>query len=170
MAAVPSDSTTLAQGDLALLRTPGAVELLASRVPARLAYVARDGTPRVVPTWFHWTGDELVMATFVWAPHVHRPAARLRDLAANPTVAVTIDTETFPPVVLSVRGEVKITEVRGIAPEYAAAAHRYLGDEAATGYLAQVDQPGTTMARIALRPRWAGLVDFDTRVPAVMAS
>ena len=165
-----NDSTTLPQGDPALLRTEAAAELLTSRVPARLAYVARDGTPRIVPTWFHWTGDELVMATFVWAPHIHRPAARLRDLAANPAVAITIDTERFPPVVLSVRGEVSITEVAGLAPEYAAAAHRYLGDDAATAYLAQIDQPGTTMARIGLRPRWVGLIDFDTRVPAVMAS
>ncbi|MCK9921380.1 hypothetical protein MXD61_05635 [Frankia sp. AgPm24] len=39
-------------------RTP-----LASTIPARFAYVALDGTPRVVPTWFHWTGEELVTLT-----------------------------------------------------------------------------------------------------------
>lgn len=40
----------LPQGDLALLGTAEARKLLTSQVPARLAYVARDGTPRVYPT------------------------------------------------------------------------------------------------------------------------
>jgi hypothetical protein len=26
-----------------------------------------DGTPRVMPTWFHWTGEELVTPTFLAA-------------------------------------------------------------------------------------------------------
>ncbi|MEA3214794.1 MAG: hypothetical protein QOJ19_950 [Acidimicrobiia bacterium] len=33
-----------------------AKELMESRIPARLAYIWHDGTPRVVPMWFHWTG------------------------------------------------------------------------------------------------------------------
>jgi hypothetical protein len=44
------------QGDPALLSEPVAQELLQSTTPARLAYVWRDGTPRVVPIWFHWDG------------------------------------------------------------------------------------------------------------------
>jgi hypothetical protein len=32
-----------------------------------------------------------------------------------------------------------------------------------------VGRPGTTMARVALRPTWVGVLDFDTRVPGVMA-
>jgi len=51
---------TTQQGDLALLQDPIALELLASRQPARLAYTWTDRTPRVVPIWFTWTGDELV--------------------------------------------------------------------------------------------------------------
>jgi hypothetical protein len=94
----------LPQGDLRLLDTDVAQQLLGSSVPARLGYTARDGTPRVVPTWFHWTGDELVMPTFLRAPHVSRPAARLGDLRANPDVAVCVDTERFPPHVLLVAG------------------------------------------------------------------
>lgn len=45
----------------AILETEQARELLASSIPARLAFTALEGTPRVVPTWFHWTGSELVM-------------------------------------------------------------------------------------------------------------
>jgi hypothetical protein len=91
------------------------------------------------------------------APHVRHPAARLRGLCANPDVAVTVDTETFPPEVLTIRGRVAISEFDGIPPEYASAARRYLGEEGARQYLSGIDQPGTRMARIDLRPAWVGV-------------
>ena len=158
----------LPQGDLRLLGSDVARRLLNSTIPARFAYLARDGTPRVVPTWFHWTGDELVMPTFLVAPHVRHAAARVAALRANPQVAITIDTERFPPEVLLVRGRVSLTEMDGVPPEYALAARRYLGEEAATSYLAQIDQPGTRMARIAVRPAWVGVVDFQRRSPSAL--
>jgi hypothetical protein len=158
----------LPQGDLGLLESDAARRLLGSGIPARFAYLALDGTPRVLPTWFHWTGDELVMPTFVAAPHVRHPAARLAALRANPAVAVTIDTEDSPPVGLSIRGGASVTEVDGVAPEYALAAPRYMGAEAAASYLAMIDQPGTRMARIAVRPSWVGLIDFQTRLPSTL--
>ena len=169
MSTASTGHSGLPQGDLALLGTELAQRLLASTIPARLAFIALDGTPRVVPTWFHWTGRDLVTVTYVAGPNIgiRHPAARIAALRARPDVAVTIDTETFPPQSLSLRGRVEITEVDGLAPEYAAAARRYLGQEAAAGLLAGMDQPGTMQARIALRPTWAGLLDFDTRMPSV---
>lgn len=159
---------TLKQGDLRLLETDVARRLLSSRIPARFAYVAADGTPRVVATWFHWTGELLAMPTFIAAPHVRHAAGRIRPLRANPDVAVTIDTETFPPEVLMMRGRVAIGEVDGIPAEYASAARRYLGEEAAQAYLAQIDQPGTRMASIDLRPAWVGVLDFQSRLPSAL--
>jgi hypothetical protein len=44
------------QGDLRLLDSAIAQRLLSSAIPARLAYIAADGTPRIVSSWFHWTG------------------------------------------------------------------------------------------------------------------
>ena len=169
MTTAPNDSAGMPQGDLALLETETAQRLLASAIPARMAFVALDGTPRIVPTWFHWTGEELVMPTYLAGPQIgiRHPAARLAALRARPDVAVSIDTETFPPQSLTLRGKVEITEVDGLAPEYAAAARRYLGEEAAAGMLAGLDQPGTMQARIALRPAWVGLIDFVTRMPSV---
>jgi hypothetical protein len=120
----------------------------------------------VVPTWFHWTGQELIMPTFRSAPHVRHAPARLGALRANPEVDITIDTEGFPPEVLLVRGRVTVTEVDGVVPEYALAARRYLGEEAPASYLAQIDRPGTSMARIAVSPTWVGIVDFQTRLPS----
>jgi hypothetical protein len=159
---------TLEQGDLRLLDTELATRLLTSTIPARYAYTAPDGTPRIVASWFVWTGTELVLPTFLSAPHITHPAYRVRALRANPDVAISIDTETSPPQVLSLRGKAEITEVDGIASEYAEAARRFLGDEAAEGYLAQIDQPGTRMARIAVRPAWVALMDFETRMPSAL--
>jgi hypothetical protein len=159
---------TLEQGDLGLLNTDLAGRLLTSTIPARCAFMALDGTPRIVSSWSVWTGEELVLPTFISAPHVTHPAYRVRALRANPNMAVSIDTESFPPEVLSMRGKAEITEIDGVASEYAEAAHRFLGPEEAAGYLAQIDQPGTRMARIALRPTWVALMDFQTRMPSVL--
>jgi hypothetical protein len=67
-----------------------------------------------------------------------------------------------------IRGRVEIGEVEGIPPEYASAAIRYLGDEAARAYLAHIDQPGTRMAGIDLHPTWVGLLDFQSRLPSAL--
>ena len=166
---MPTNATStdepIPQGDPRLLTTDTAVMLLHSTIPARLAFVAGDGRPRIVPTWFHWTGDELVMGTFVSAPHVTEPAARVRALRANPAVAVTVDTNEFPPQALTLRGDAVVTEHNGVVSEYAQAARRYLGEEAGAEYLAMLDDPSTVMARISLRPNWIGLIDFQTRLP-----
>src|SRR5437660_8714 len=106
------------QGDLELLQHPASQELLHSRIPARFAYIATDGTPRVVPIWFHWNGTEIVMATPPKAP-------KLKGLAKNPKVSLTIDDNDFPHKVLLIRGTARLQPVDGVAPEYALAADRY---------------------------------------------
>jgi len=83
------------QGDLRLLDSELAKSLLNSTIPARIAYVANDGTPRITPTWFHWNGSEVVMATFGAGPNVRPAPGRPAALRANPNVAITIDTEAF---------------------------------------------------------------------------
>jgi hypothetical protein len=110
------------------------------------------------------------MVIYMAAPSIgiRHPAARLAVLRSNPEVALTIDTEPYPPQSLTVRGRAQISEVRGVAPEYAAAARRYLGESAAAEMLAGLDQPGTEQARIAVRPTWVGLLDFATRLPSVL--
>lgn len=89
------------QGDLRLLDTELAKSLLGSRIPARLAYSAKDGTPRVIPTWFRWDGNEILMATYIAGPHVTRAPGRPAALRANPNVAITIDTEAIAQISFS---------------------------------------------------------------------
>ena len=154
--------TSTLQGSPELLRHETATRLLSSTELARLAYVARDGTPRVMPMLFHWTGGELVMATFAGA-------AKIEALRARPDVAVTVDRAGPPPEVLLLRGPVQLTEQDGIVPEYAAAHRRYYGEEQGAANVAQADQPGVRMVRIALRPTWVGVLDFQTRFPGAVS-
>jgi general stress protein 26 len=150
------------QGDLALLKDPIAQELLHSQIPARLAYVWTDGSPRVVPIWFHWNGHHLVMATPPKAPKV-------KALAKNPKVAVTIDGNQFPHKVLMIRGTARLDSINGIVPEYSAAAERYFGPEQAEAWLKQLRTMITGMVRITITPEWAALLDFQTRFPSALA-
>jgi len=106
------------------------------------------------------------MATFIAGPHVRHPPARPAALRANPAVALTIDTEGFPPEVLLIRGQASVTEVDGLVKEFEKAAHRYLGEQSAKDYVAQMSTPGVRMARIAVRPTWVGVLDFQTRLPS----
>ncbi len=72
------------QGDVTLLNDPVAQKLLQSAIPARLAYNWSDGTPRVLPIWFHWNGEQIVLAGPPNAP-------KMTVLAKNSKVALTID-------------------------------------------------------------------------------
>ncbi|MBA2277424.1 MAG: pyridoxamine 5'-phosphate oxidase family protein [Chloroflexia bacterium] len=153
---------TPAQGDLALLQDPVAQRLLGSTIPARLAYTWNDGTPRVIPIAFHWTGEEIVMGTPPDAPKVDA-------LRANPKVALTIDSNEMPYKVLLVRGTTTVEEIDGIVPEYALASIRYLGEEQGTAWNAQIAAMSPRMTRLAVRPEWVGILDFETRFPSALA-
>lgn len=110
------------QGSLELLNDPVAKALLESANPARLAYTWMDGSPRVVPIWFHWTGDQLVLGSPPKAP-------KLRALAADPRAALTIDSNEWPHKVLLVRGRASVEMLQDVSPEYERAAARYFGPE-----------------------------------------
>ena len=149
------------QGDLGLLQHAASRQLLESKIPARLAYVATDGTPRVVPIWFHWNGAEIVMATPPKAP-------KLKALAKNSKVALTIDDNTFPHKVLLIRGTARLEPVQGVVPEYAMAAERYFGEEQGKAWAGQMGRMVSSMVRITVTPEWVGLLDFQTRFPSAL--
>jgi PPOX class probable F420-dependent enzyme len=149
------------QGDLSLLQDPASQQLLQSNTPARLAYVWTDGTPRVVPIWFHWNGREFVLGTPPKAP-------KLKALAKNPKVALTIDSDGFPYKVLSVRGSVRMETLKGVAPEYAAAAERYFGAEQGKAWVKQMEGMSPEMVRITITPEWVALLDFERRFPSAL--
>jgi hypothetical protein len=100
------------------------------------------------------------------ASRTTRSTARLAALRANPDVALSIDTDDTPPHALLLRGRAEVSEVDGLAEEYVLSAQRYLGEEAATALVESATGPGTRQARIVVRPEWAGLLDFETRLPS----
>ena len=151
------------QGDLGLLQHPASRELLESKIPARLAYVWTDGSPRVIPIWYHWNGRDFVMATPPKAP-------KLKALARNPKVSFTIDDNTFPHKVLLVRGTARLEPVNGIVPEYATAAERYFGREQGQAWVKHLGTLISSMVRIVITPEWVGLLDFQTRFPSALSS
>jgi nitroimidazol reductase NimA-like FMN-containing flavoprotein (pyridoxamine 5'-phosphate oxidase superfamily) len=101
------------------LSVTGARELLASTSMARLAYLGTDGTPRVIPIGYFWTGEQVVVSTAATAPKV-------AALSARPDVALTIDTGDSPEQAraLSIRGRASVQIVDGLTEEYLAAPAR----------------------------------------------
>ena len=144
-----------------ILTHPYSRELL-NRDVCRLAYVATDGTPRVVPIAFTWNGTEIVMCTPLNAP-------KLRHLRANPAVALTIDTEVHPPKILLVRGRAVLDTVDGIPDEYLRMNGSYeMTPEQRVEWEAGVRQLYDGMVRIVVRPTWAKLIDFETTLPTAV--
>jgi hypothetical protein len=111
-----------------------------------------------VPILFHWTGEELVLASWPDDPKV----AALRE---QPEVAITIDTAEVPFRALSIRGTAEVTIVNGLPRETRLAFARCFGP--AEGYIRvmQMELMADQMARIAVRPEWVGVLDFETRFP-----
>lgn len=143
------------------LRKPISQEML-SRDIARLAYVAKDGTPRVVPISFTWNGTEIVMCTTTNAP-------KLASLRRNPAVALTIDTEVHPPTILLIRGDAVLDEVDNIPDEYLQMNGTYeMTPEQRTVWETEVRSLYDSMVRIVVTPTWAKLIDFDETLPSAV--
>jgi hypothetical protein len=144
-----------------VLQRPLSQELLAHDI-ARLAYVAKDGTPRNIPIGFTWNGTELVMCTPTNAPKLH-------SLRANPAVALTIDTEVHPPKILLVRGRAELDEVDGIPEEYYEANGTYqMTTEQRAAWETEVRSLYERMVRIVVTPTWAKLIDFEETLPSAV--
>ena len=144
-----------------ILNRPISQELLA-RDLTRLAYVAKDGTPRNVPIAFTWNGSEIILCTPKNAP-------KLSSLRRNPEVALTIDTEVHPPKILLIRGRAELDVVDGIPAEYLQMNGSYeMTPEQRVEWEAEVRSLYDGMVRIIITPTWAKLIDFETTLPTAV--
>ncbi|MGI5229673.1 pyridoxamine 5'-phosphate oxidase family protein [Actinoallomurus sp. CA-142502] len=145
-----------------VLNRPISQELLARDV-TRLAYVAKDGTPRNIPIAFAWNGSQVVMCTAKNAP-------KLTALRHNPAVALTIDTEVHPPKILLIRGQAELDFVDGIPDEYLQETSSYeMTPEQRVEWEAGVRSLyHDGMVRIVVTPTWAKLIDFETTLPSAV--
>lgn len=145
----------------AILNLPRSRALLA-RDLLRMAYVAKDGTPRNVPIAFTWNGSEIVVCTAKNAP-------KLPSLRRNPSVALTIDTEVHPPKILLIRGRAELDVVDGIPDEYLQMNGTYtMTAEQRVEWEAEVRSLYDGMVRIVITPTWAKLIDFETTLPSAV--
>ena len=145
-----------------VLNRPISRELLA-RDLARLAYVARDGTPRSIPIGFTWNGSAIVMCTA-------KNAAKVSALRHNPAVALTIDTEVHPPRILLIRGRAELDVVDGIPEEYLEMNGSYpMTPEQRVEWEAEVRSLyHDGMVRIVVTSNWVKLIDFETTLPSAV--
>ncbi|GAA0496117.1 pyridoxamine 5'-phosphate oxidase [Paractinoplanes deccanensis] len=145
----------------AVLSRPISQELLA-RDLLRMAYVAKDGTPRAIPIAFTWNGSEIVVCTPKNAPKLH-------SLRRRPEVALTIDTEVHPPKILLIRGRAELDVVDGIPEEYLQMNGSYqMTPEQRVVWEAEVRSLYDGMVRIVITPTWAKLIDFETTLPTAV--
>ena len=144
-----------------VLNRPISQEQLA-RDLTRLAYLAKDGTPRCVPIGFVWNGSEIVMCTA-------RNAAKVVALRHDPAVALTIDTEVHPPKILLIRGQAELDVVEGIPEEYLEMNGSYsMTPEQRVEWEAEVRSLYEGMVRILVTPTWVKLIDFETTLPSAV--
>jgi hypothetical protein len=143
----------------ATLALPIAQELLASSIPARLAYTGLDGLPRVIPLGFLLTGEHFVMGTV--------PAsAKVGALRANPEVAITVDTQDqWPPRALLIRGRADLQQVSGVPDAYVEACRKLIPPADFPTWEAGVRALYEEMVLISVEPHWARLLDFETTAP-----
>jgi hypothetical protein len=141
-----------------VMNDPLAQELLNSTIPARLAYTGLDRFPRAIPVGFLWNGTRLVICTATNSP-------KMKALRADPKVALTIDTNDFPPHILLVRGSARVEIVDGVAPEFLEASRRYVPSEQWEEFKKGVTALYKQQGRITIVLEWAKLIDFETRVP-----
>ena len=127
-------------------------EILRTATLARLAYGGVDGTPRVIPIGFLWTGEAVVLAT-------HPTAPKFAALRARPRVALTIDTPS-PARSLLLRGEAEIEVLDGPVPEYLEAAAKSMEGEELAAFEEACRETYDRMARISIVPDWARYFDF----------
>lgn len=142
-----------------ILNKPLAQELLSSNIPARVAYVALDGTPRVIPIAFLYDGSRFLIYTLPHAP-------KTKALTANPKVAITIDTQgAWPPRVLLVRGTAELELVEGVPDEYLSASEKVTPAHEFPAWKAGVTGLYRRMTKISITPEWTKLLDFETSIP-----
>jgi PPOX class probable F420-dependent enzyme len=65
-----------------------------------LATTGRDGHPHVVPVWFWWDGKSFVIYAI--------PGQKVRDIQANPNVALHLNTDPVGDDVIRIDGIAKI--------------------------------------------------------------
>lgn len=140
------------------LDKPIAGQLLRGSPLTRLAYIALDGTPRVVPISYLWKDRRVIVCTIP-------TSAKVKALRQNPAVALTIDYDGQPTRALLLRGLASIEIVDGVPQEYIDASLKTESARGAEDFEGGVRAMYDAMARITVELTWARMNDFETSLP-----
>jgi len=152
-------SAQMSAEDIAdVMAKPYARQLVESQIPARIAYTGLDGDPRVVPVGYDWDGTHIRFASVMGS-------AKNDALRSNPQVAITIDTEGYPPKVLLLRGTAQVEIVDGVPDLYVRASTRRLPADQRQSWEEGVRALFDQMAVITITPTWVRLIDFESTLP-----
>jgi hypothetical protein len=78
---------------------------------------------------------------------------------------LTIDTQSFPPHVLLIRGVATVEILDHVSDDYIEASRKLVPTDQFAGWESGVRALYTTMAMITIMPDWAKLLDFETTIP-----
>ncbi|WP_067853305.1 PPOX class F420-dependent oxidoreductase [Nocardia shimofusensis] len=110
----------------------------------KLAFVASDGRPVVVPIWFLVEGEEIVFTTGA-------DTAKAKAFARDPRAALCVDLEDPPYAFVQIQGTVTTSEEPGELLRTATAlGARYMGPDRAEEFGRRNGVPGELVVR--LRP------------------
>jgi PPOX class probable F420-dependent enzyme len=109
---------------------------------AKVATVARDGRPHVMPVWFVLAGEELVFTT-------GRDTLKARHLRRDPRIALCVDDDQLPFAFVSVRGQAMLIEQADDLLDWATRiAERYMGPDQAEAYGRRNAVPTELLVRV----------------------
>jgi PPOX class probable F420-dependent enzyme len=119
--------------------------LLAGSRTGKVATVAGDGRPTVVPVWFDLDGDDLVFET-------DGRSAKARHLHGNPNVAICVDDERYPFAFVSIRGRARVERLTPaeLLPWTTRISRRYVGDDRAAEYGRRNAVDGAVLVRVTM--------------------
>src|SRR5262245_23278244 len=119
--------------------------LLAGSRTAKVATVADDGRPTVVPVWFDLEGNDLVFES-------DGDSAKVRHLQRNPNIAICVDDERFPFAFVSIRGRARVERLTPseLLPWTTRISRRYVGDDRAGEYGRRNAVEGGVLVRVTL--------------------
>lgn len=127
---------------MAIKLEPGVEERLREEHLLWLTTVRNDGMPLPTPVWYWWDG-----ATFlIWSqPH----ALKLRNIAANPLVALNFNTDPTGELFVVILGEATVDAQPAPAADRAAFLAKYADDMAHIGFTpARLDAEFSTLIRV----------------------
>jgi PPOX class probable F420-dependent enzyme len=109
---------------------------------AKVATVARDGQPHVMPVWFVLDGDELVFTT-------GQDTLKARHLRRDSRIALCVEDDEPPFAFVSVRGQAKLIQEADDLLEWATRiAARYMGLDQAADYGRRNTAPTELLVRV----------------------